>query len=111
MATLPERCGHGHQSTSCPVCTLPFAPVLPPGQRAAPSLVDDETCVTCHHEGPLLLEIHDDSFESGRIIVPTCATCLRESFEYLLTVEAPRRGWTDGYPMASPIHRSRRCSW
>jgi hypothetical protein len=68
---------------------------------APPTLTDYETCVVCHDEGPLLLEIHDDSFESGRIIVPTCASHLRQSFEYLLTVEAPRRGWTDGLPAKS----------
>lgn len=71
------------------MATLPAVP---------PSLVDYETCVTCHDEGPLLLEIHDDSFDAGRIVVPTCAPHLRESFEYLLGVEAPRRGWTEGCP-------------
>jgi hypothetical protein len=63
---------------------------------ASRTLIDYETCVTCHDEGPLLIEIHDGSLDSGRIIVPTCAAHLRESFAYLLTVEAPRRGWTDG---------------
>ena len=68
---------------------------------ASPTLVDFETCVICHDEGPLLLEIHDDSFDSGRIIVPTCVPHIRHSFEYLLSVEAPRRGWREAVTLAT----------
>jgi hypothetical protein len=61
-----------------------------------PSLVDYDTCVTCHDEADVLLEIRDDGFDSGRLIVPSCTSHLTESFAYLVEAEAPRRGWTYG---------------
>ena len=69
------------------------APQLAP----APTLVDYETCVVCHDEGPLLVAVHDPDRDSGRLLVPSCAPHLREAFEYLLTIEAPRRGWHDDH--------------
>lgn len=70
--------------------------------QCPPSLVDWETCVTCHDEAEVMVEIHDDGFDSGRLIVPSCIPHVRESFEYLASVEAPRRGWTYAVTNAAP---------
>jgi hypothetical protein len=66
----------------------------------APTLVDYESCCICHDEGPLLVEVRDPDRDSGRLLVPSCAEHLREAFEYLLTIEAPRRGWRYGVTKA-----------
>ena len=62
----------------------------------------DQYCVTCHDEADVLLEIRDDGFDSGRLIVPSCTSHLTESFAYLVEVEAPRRGWTYGVTGGPP---------
>ena len=63
---------------------------------------EPDTCVTCHDQADVTLEIHDDTFDSGRLVADTCIPHIRESWEYLLTVDAPRRGWRFGVTQPSP---------
>ena len=60
-------------------------------------MIEDETCVVCHDEAQVILTLEDYlSFEGGGVIeAASCLPDVRDAFEYLVTVEAPRRrgGW------------------
>lgn len=70
----------------------------------AARIVEDETCVTCHDEATVILTLEDYlSFEGGGSIeAASCTEHLRESFEYLVTVETPRR--RGGWPVTNTPH-------